>query len=84
MNGIPLSFPETILTPHSIYQNVEHVEAVAPAPRQIMPVSDPDLRLPDTEIEIGFSEETALKEASRCLQCGLICYRKSPMAAVAN
>jgi NADPH-dependent glutamate synthase beta subunit-like oxidoreductase/NAD-dependent dihydropyrimidine dehydrogenase PreA subunit len=84
MHGIPLSFPETILTPHSIYQNVDHVEAVAPAPRQIMPVSDPDLRLPDTEIEIGFSEETALKEASRCLQCGLICYRKSPMAAVAN
>ncbi len=84
MHGIPLTFPETILTPQSIYQNVDHVEAVAPAPRQIMPLSDPDSRLPDTEIEIGFSEEAALKEASRCLQCGLICYRKSPMAALAN
>ena len=81
MNGIPLSYPETVLTPHSVYQNVDRVTSVEPAPRQIMPVSDPDTRSPDTEIEIGFTEEMAKAEAARCLQCGLICYRKSTMAA---
>lgn len=81
MNGIPLSYPETILTPHSVYQDVDRVTSVEPVPRRIMPVSDPNTRHPDTEIEIGFTEEMAKAEAARCLQCGLICYRKSTMAA---
>ena len=29
------------------------------------------------EIEKGFSEEVARKEADRCLQCGLICYNQT-------
>jgi len=29
------------------------------------------------EIERGFSDEMAQSEASRCLQCGLICYEHS-------
>jgi hypothetical protein len=37
------------------------------------------------EIERGFSEDEARKEAGRCLQCGLICYRQiAPKAAPAS
>jgi hypothetical protein len=32
------------------------------------------------EIERGFNSEMAQAEASRCLQCGLICYEHAPEA----
>ncbi|MGD9972789.1 MAG: FAD-dependent oxidoreductase [Desulfatirhabdiaceae bacterium] len=74
--GMPLSFPASLLTPDAVFQNVDHVENVDSVPRQIMPVSTDNH--PDAELESGFSEEMASAEANRCLQCGLICYRKSP------
>jgi hypothetical protein len=44
-------------------------------PRQIIPL---DLSPDAAELEKGLDEHTARKEAGRCLQCGLICYRKYP------
>ena len=77
MYNIPLSLPENVLTPETFVQNVYHLENVEPMPRKIMPVcSSQDLE-DCSDIEIGFDEETAVKEAERCLQCGLICYRQS-------
>jgi formate dehydrogenase beta subunit len=40
----------------------------------------PDIHVPEragnfVEVELGLPEEEAVREANRCLQCGLICYR---------
>ncbi|MFC1980146.1 hypothetical protein ACFLVS_04775 [Chloroflexota bacterium] len=36
-----------------------------------MPILPPKQRISDfREVELGFSERTALAEANRCLQCG--------------
>jgi formate dehydrogenase (NADP+) beta subunit len=37
---------------------------------------DERIQDPNAEIALGYSEDQALKEAKRCLQCGLICYRR--------
>lgn len=77
MYGIPPDLPENVVTPETVLQNVDHVECVNACPRQIMPIA----QLKDIEagkdLEIGFTEETARAEASRCLQCGLICYERT-------
>jgi NADPH-dependent glutamate synthase beta subunit-like oxidoreductase len=36
-----------------------------------------DRRLSFVEVELGLMEDQALKEADRCLDCGLICYRQT-------
>jgi NADPH-dependent glutamate synthase beta subunit-like oxidoreductase len=66
-----------VMTPRSVIQNVDHVENVDANNRNIMPLSSPQDREEDRELEKGFSEETAKSEASRCLQCGLICYDRN-------
>jgi formate dehydrogenase beta subunit len=47
-------------------------------PRVKMPeISKEDMvNYPDMEIATGYSETDARNEAGRCLQCGLICYRR--------
>ena len=78
MNGIPPQLGEKVIDPQSYIQNISCVENIKPFPRQIMPIcSGPELKRCG-EIERGFSEDTARKEAGRCLQCGLICYRQVP------
>jgi NADPH-dependent glutamate synthase beta subunit-like oxidoreductase/NAD-dependent dihydropyrimidine dehydrogenase PreA subunit len=75
--GIRVSVPENLVTPQSLIQNIDHLEAVKAVPRVIMPLNsaaDPETA---EELEKGFSEEMASKEAARCLQCGLICYKKT-------
>ena len=58
--------------------SLKEIEPVSEAPREIVPVrSDEELLAdPSAEIEWGFTEEQALRESKRCLQCGLICYRR--------
>jgi NADPH-dependent glutamate synthase beta subunit-like oxidoreductase len=78
MNGIPLQLEENVIGPQSYIQNIQCVENVKPFPRQIMPMCNgPELKRCG-EIERGFAEDTARKEAGRCLQCGLVCYRMAP------
>jgi len=78
MNGLPLQLEDKVIDPQSYIQNVSCVENIKPFQRQIMPIcSAPELKRCG-EIERGFSEDTARKEAGRCLQCGLICYRTAP------
>jgi len=49
---------------------MENKEKKEKLPRQKMPEQDPKVRVHNyNEVPIGFSEETAMKEASRCLQC---------------
>ena len=80
MFGIDPSLTEHVITPQSILQNVDHVESVAACQRQIMPICSSRELAACGEIEGGFNSEMARAEASRCLQCGLICYE--PSAAI--
>ncbi|MGE0084926.1 MAG: FAD-dependent oxidoreductase [Desulfococcaceae bacterium] len=81
MYGIPLDHPKNVLTPESVIQNVYKVENVAAKPRQIMPIADARELALTGMLEKGFTEQMAIKEAGRCLQCGLICYEHSPNMA---
>lgn len=77
--GIDLDMPQGVLTPEVYVQNVDHVEAVRPYPRRIMPVADSRELATGSELEKGFDEHTARAEAGRCLRCGLVCYRHDPV-----
>ena len=77
MYGIDPSLTEQVITPQSILQDVDHVEGVEGCQRQIMPICSGRELSACGEIEKGFNGEMASAEASRCLQCGLICYEPS-------
>ena len=68
--------PEDIIIQDSVLQNVNHVERVSETSRNIMPLCGPKELAECKEIEKGFSKDVAKDEASRCLQCGLICYER--------
>ncbi len=75
--GIEPSLTEQVITPHSVIQDVDHVAEVAASQRRIMPICSGKELAVCGEMERGFSDEMAQAEASRCLQCGLICYEHS-------
>ncbi len=75
--GIEPSLTEYVITPQSLIQDVDHVEKVAGCQREIMPLCSGRELAACGEIERGFTDEMARAEASRCLQCGLICYEHS-------
>jgi len=78
MNGASLQLDEKVIGPQSCIQNISSVENIKRFPRQIMPICREPDRTRCGEMELGFAEDTACKEAGRCLQCGLICYRTAP------
>ncbi len=81
MHGLSPNLAEQVITPQSVLQNVYHVEKVQAYQRQIMPICSGRELAICGEIEKGFSADVAQKEASRCLQCGLICYEHTANAA---
>jgi len=64
------------VTPVSDIQNVSAVENVQAQTRQIMPLCKGTELDKCGDLELGYTEEAAVAEAGRCLQCGLICYKK--------
>jgi len=72
--GIGPLLTDRVITPRVHLQDVDHVEAVAAAQRQIMPLCSGPQLASCGEVEVGFTESMARREAARCLQCGLICY----------
>ncbi len=62
-----------LLTPSSFIQDLTELHQVEPVPRN----SPPHRASGSHELEAVFSRETTLAEAGRCLQCGLVCYRKT-------
>jgi NADPH-dependent glutamate synthase beta subunit-like oxidoreductase len=80
MHGLSPYLAEHVITPQSVLQNVYHVENVQASQRQIMPICSGQELAICGEIERGFSADMAQKEASRCLQCGLICYEHTDTA----
>lgn len=75
MYGISLDLPANVLKPDAVIQNVDQVELVTAERRRIMPLADSRDLTQLMELEKGFDTATAHAEASRCLDCGLICYR---------
>ncbi|MFO7752335.1 MAG: electron transporter RnfB, partial [Desulfobacteraceae bacterium] len=75
MYGLPVTAPERPVTKQSLLQNVDELDKVKKVPRTIMPT----LKKVDENKEYyrGYSEEAAIKEAERCLRCGLICYERT-------
>jgi len=77
LNGEPLDVPDTVITSKSQVPDVDEVHSVNASDRVHMPeLTVDDRRLSFTEVELGLDEHMAAGESSRCLQCGLICYRK--------
>jgi len=76
MYGIEMDLPEHVISCDTMLQTVNQLkEEVPSAARQIMPMCRvSDVPAYCREIEKGFTEEMARKEADRCLRCGVICY----------
>ena len=81
MHGLSPTLTENVITPNSVLQNVYQLQNVQLNQRQIMPICSGKELAARGEIERGFSADMAQKEASRCLQCGLICYEHTAPAA---
>ena len=78
LTDIPVEAPENMIRKHTRVLSLDKLEPVSEIPRQEMPQLSHEEQLNDPCLEIatGYSEEQALKESKRCLQCGLICYRR--------
>ena len=84
MYDIPVDVPLRAVTADCVIQNVDAVEEVRVESRRIMPMAAPRELDQTGQLELGFDEDTARKEASRCLQCGLICYEHTLAAGAAD
>jgi len=71
--GIELYNPDQVIRSQTIIQNVDQIFGVMDIPREIMPLN----YINDSELEQGFTKKQAKKEAERCLECGLVCYKHS-------
>ncbi len=66
-------------------KQVRTTEEIPGAPSSEARAKMPELEVPQRagsfiEVELGLPEEDARREAQRCLQCGLICYKHVPGA----
>jgi len=79
LEGESVEAPANMIRKTTNVLSLDELEPVEKMPRQKMPELSPEesINNPDMEIAKGYSEEQALKESKRCLQCGLICYRRS-------
>ncbi len=78
MHGLSPTLTENVI-PQFCLAKCLPVAKVQANRRQIMPICSGQELAACGEIERGFSANMAQKEASRCLQCGLICYEhKAP------
>jgi NADPH-dependent glutamate synthase beta subunit-like oxidoreductase len=79
LSGDPVAAPEGMICKGTEVLNVVSLNRVSPALREGMgelPMEEQRTD-PSAEIALGYTEEQALRESKRCLQCGLICYRKT-------
>ena len=84
LSGKDIEPQEKIITSDMSILNTEDIVDVNSVNRALMPhkttissYCSNDMFYCDDEIATGYTEEMAKKEADRCLDCGLICYRKS-------
>ena len=74
----PVEAPVRMIRKTTDVLTVKEIEPVTTSRRVEMPEITEERRLidPNAEIATGYSQEQALEESKRCLQCGLICYRR--------
>ncbi len=82
MNGIPPTLDDAVVTSERDVQNMDHIENVRRSARHVMPIASPAELSAGQELEKGYTVEDARAEASRCLQCGLICYKQTGLEDV--
>jgi NADPH-dependent glutamate synthase beta subunit-like oxidoreductase len=79
LTGESVEGPANMIRANTRVLSLADLEPVSTAPRE--PVPAPPLKElhadPALEVESTYSEEQARREAGRCLQCGLICYRRT-------
>lgn len=82
IDGEPVRAPENLIRKDTYVLTLNKLEPVPELTRSRMPESEMEKRVndPDLEISVGYSEEEAVKEAKRCLKCGLICYRREDVS----
>ncbi len=78
VSGEPVAAPEYMIRKYTEVMSLTTLEPVPKAQREKMPelTQEEQLKDPTKEIALGFSEEQTRLESNRCLQCGLICYRR--------
>ncbi len=78
LTGTPVEAPVRMIRKTTEVLTVREIEPVTTSRRVEMPEIPEDRRVadPTAEIATGYSQEQALEESKRCLQCGLICYRR--------
>ncbi len=83
MYGLDFQDKTDIVTDKSRIQNVDFLTHVGKSPRHRLVPSEAKENLKDG-FSTGFSTQTALEEANRCLQCGLVCYEKSKVTEITS
>jgi len=78
LTGEPVEAPPNMIRKYTQVLSLDELEPVKAFPRQKVPEVSESERInnPSREIALGLNEEQALNESRRCLQCGLICYRR--------
>ncbi len=78
LTGEPVEAPENLIRKFTEVLNLKALEPIKRFPRQKMQEIPASERIndPSREVILGLTEEQALNESRRCLQCGLICYRR--------
>jgi NADPH-dependent glutamate synthase beta subunit-like oxidoreductase len=79
LTGEEVVAPPNQLRSYTEILNIDDLEPVRSLPRESMSLRRTEERVnePEIEIALGLDEAQARREARRCLQCGLICYRRS-------
>jgi NADPH-dependent glutamate synthase beta subunit-like oxidoreductase len=78
LTGKTVEAPVRMIRKTTEVLTVKAIEPVTISRRVEMPEISEERRVADPQAEIatGYSPEQALEESKRCLQCGLICYRR--------
>ena len=78
LTGASVEPPDLMIRKFTQVLSLDQLEPVEKISREKMPERSFADRVsqPCAEIALGYTEEQALRESRRCLQCGLICYRR--------
>jgi len=74
----PVAPPQHMIRKFTQILSLDQLEPVPQVPRAIVPELPREEQItdPSAEIALTLPEDQAVTEAKRCLQCGLICYRR--------
>ncbi len=78
LEGSGIEGPDNMIRANTRVLSLSDLEPVSTAPREPVPTPPEEILNvdPSAEVELTYSEDQAVREARRCLQCGLICYRR--------